>query len=85
MRSPFHMLLVYLSVFDIIYLLTSQAIFGFPTISRWYEHYIYPVILGPNSIEKNLGSILALKNFTEKMPKTGCLDMSQNQNGILIP
>ena len=45
MRSPFHMLLVYLSLFDIVYLLTSQAIFGFPTISLWYEHAVYPVIL----------------------------------------
>ena len=45
MRSPFHILLVYLSVFDFIYLLTSQAIFGFPTISMWYEHFIYPKIL----------------------------------------
>ena len=45
MRSPFHMLLVYLSVFDIFYLLMSQAIFGFPTMSLWYERYVYPVIL----------------------------------------
>ena len=45
MRSPFHTLLVYLSVFDIVYLLMSQAIFGFPSISRLYQHSVYPMIL----------------------------------------
>ena len=39
------MLLVYLSLFDIVYLLMSQAIFGFPTISLWYDHTVYPIIL----------------------------------------
>ena len=45
MRSPFHTLLVYLSVFDIVYLLMSQAIFGFPSISQLYQHSVYPMIL----------------------------------------
>ena len=45
MRSPFHTLLVYLSVFDFVYLLMSQAIFGFPSISQPYQHSVYPMIL----------------------------------------
>ena len=45
LRSYFHNLLVYLSVFDFIYLLASQAMFGFPTISLWYKYSIYPKIL----------------------------------------
>ena len=45
MRSPFHTLLVYLSVFDIVYLVMSQAIFGFPSISEQYQQSVYPVIL----------------------------------------
>ncbi len=45
MRSSFHTLLVALSVFDIIYLLTSQTIFGFSGLSEWYEENVYPAVL----------------------------------------
>jgi hypothetical protein len=45
MKSSFHTLLVALSIFDILYLLMSQMIFGFPGVSSWYEENVYPIIL----------------------------------------
>ena len=45
MRSSFHTLLVALSVFDILYLLNSQMIFGFPGLSEYYEREVYPLVL----------------------------------------
>ena len=45
MRSSFHFLLVALSVFDMLYLMMSQMIFGFPSLSEWYKKNVYIVIL----------------------------------------
>lgn len=45
MRSSFHTLLVALSVFDILYLINSQMIFGFPGLSETYERDVYPLVL----------------------------------------
>ncbi|XP_059087608.1 FMRFamide receptor-like [Tigriopus californicus] len=45
MRSSFHTLLVALAFFDVLYLMMSQMIFGFPGLSRYYENRIYPLIL----------------------------------------
>ena len=45
MQSSFHSLLVALSFFDILYLVMSQMIFGFPGISAWYEEHVYASVL----------------------------------------